>query len=434
MSTPEISSDAKALLLLTSRLIIARRGRRNEVDITEPLATRELNTLLDRLDELGAGTSELIMPGYEELLRELRGIFDIERLRGLLGRGLKMSLAIDRWQQRGIWVLCREDDGYPGKLIERLAERAPPVLYGCGDRDLFEFDGLGIQGSRNAKSDALQYAYSTGQQTAANDFVVITGGAKGVDQAAMTGVLDADGKAIGVLSDGLSRAAISSVNRLPIMESRLTLVSPFDPDAGFNVGNAMGRNKLIFALSRAGLAVEAAFDRGGTWAGATEQLKRLKFVPMFVRATGTPSRGLDELGDLGALPWPDPRDAKATASVFDQIRSGAYKRTLTSRCPRTDETPAGQVAMLFDSAETFGHSQGPAPQPIKDVSSSHSERLFEAVRPILLDALHEPKGLTQIAEDLDTAKGQTSNWLKRLVEEHKVCKLKNPTRYVATEP
>ena len=428
---PKIGELAKVYLLLTGRLAV---GRRSRSDTSTPLKLRELNGLEKRLADLGHSVLELTASGSDELLNELGERWDVSRMRGLLRRGMKMSLAIEKWQRRAIWVLCRDDEEYPKLFKDRMGVSAPPIIYGCGDIDLFDTEGIAIVGSRRADRGSLEFARTAGHQAAEFGFAVVSGGAKGVDQAAMSGVVDADGRTIGVLPNGLSRAAIAPENRILISDDRLLLISPFDPDTGFNVGNAMGRNKLIFALSNAGLVVESDHEKGGTWAGVTEQLKRLKFVPMFVRATGTPSRGLDELGDLGALPWPDPRDAKATASVFDQIRSGAYERTLTARCPRTDKTPAGQVAMVFDSGETFGHSDGPPPQPIVDVSLSHAERLFEAVRPILLDVLLEPKDLRQIAEDLDTAKGQTSNWLKRLVEERKVRKLKKPTRYVAAEP
>lgn len=38
--------------------------------------------------------------------------------------------------------------------------------------------------------------------------------------------------------------------------------------------SAMGRNKVIYALSKATLVVASDEDSGGTWSGATEALKR----------------------------------------------------------------------------------------------------------------------------------------------------------------
>src|SRR5205085_4954340 len=131
-------------------------------------------------------------------------------------------------------------------------------------------------------------------------------GARGIDQSAMRGALDTGGKVIGVLSDSLERAALNREHRNLLMDGQLVLVSPYDPAAGFNVGNAMQRNKLIYALSDAALVVSSDYEKGGTWAGAVEQLDKLRLVPVYVRSNGTTSIGLEALQHKGALPWPDP--------------------------------------------------------------------------------------------------------------------------------
>jgi predicted Rossmann fold nucleotide-binding protein DprA/Smf involved in DNA uptake len=60
---------------------------------------------------------------------------------------------------------------------------------------------------------------------------------------------------------------------------------------GFNVGHAMQRNKLIYALADAALVVTSDFEKGGTWAGAIEQLEKLRFVPVFVRNGANAGKG-----------------------------------------------------------------------------------------------------------------------------------------------
>ncbi|MDO2083407.1 hypothetical protein Q2433_25880, partial [Escherichia coli] len=68
------------------------------------------------------------------------------------------------------------------------------------------------------------------------------------------------------------------------------------------------------------LVVSSDLNKGGTWAGAIEQLDKLKFVPVFVRSTGESSAGLDALGKKGALPWPNPQDVDTFAEVFNVQR------------------------------------------------------------------------------------------------------------------
>jgi hypothetical protein len=96
---------------------------------------------------------------------------------------------------------------------------------------------------------------------AAQEIQVVSGGARGVDQAAMLGVLDAGGTALGVLADSLSKAAVNSKYRPNIREGRLLLVSSYDPDAAFNTGNAMGRNKYIYAFADYTLVVSSSVGK-----------------------------------------------------------------------------------------------------------------------------------------------------------------------------
>ena len=73
---------------------------------------------------------------------------------------------------------------------------------------------------------------------------------------------------------------------------------------------------MIYALSDAALVVNADMNKGGTWAGATEQLERLRLVPIYVRSTGEPSKGLEALKAKGAVLWPNPVDADNLDTVL----------------------------------------------------------------------------------------------------------------------
>ena len=53
----------------------------------------------------------------------------------------------------------------------------------------------------------------------------------------------------------------------------MLLISVAKPDSGFNAGIAMMRNKYIYAQSEATVIVKSDYNKGGTWSGATENLK-----------------------------------------------------------------------------------------------------------------------------------------------------------------
>jgi predicted Rossmann fold nucleotide-binding protein DprA/Smf involved in DNA uptake len=134
-----------------------------------------------------------------------------------------------------------------------------------------------------------------------HDLGVVSGGAKGVDRLAMQAALDAGGHAVGVLADSLTRTVRDAEIRRMIGDGRLCLCTPYKPTAGFSVPNAMGRNKLIYALSEATLVVAADLDKGGTWAGATEALKSSS-APVLVWTGQGAGPGNARLVELGAIP------------------------------------------------------------------------------------------------------------------------------------
>ncbi len=296
-----LSANTQAILLLTAPLITGQR-----VDSApNPLSLGEYKQLARFLRQQQSQPADLLGSKGDALLSE-QSTLDNERLTRLLQRGFQLSQAMERWQSRAIWVLSRADRAYPRRLKERLREDSPPILYGCGDAALLETGGLAVVGSRHVDQSLIEYAEAVGQLTARAGRTVVSGGARGIDQAAMRGALEAGGRAAGILADSLERATLNRDYRARLIESQLVLVSPYDPQAGFNVGNAMQRNKLIYALADAALVVSSDYEKGGTWAGAVEQLEKFHFVPVFARVDGDATKGLRTLNQKGALRWPNP--------------------------------------------------------------------------------------------------------------------------------
>ena len=314
----ELSSNTQAILLLTAPLI-AGRGKPSAA----PLSAGEYRRLARRLRELQREPADLLDLGADSLLKECGSHPDAVRFERLLGRGFLLSQAVERWRTRAIWVVSRADAGYPQRLKKRLGEDAPPVLYGCGDASILDAGGLAVVGSRNVDEALIEYTENAGRLTAEAHRVVVSGGARGIDQAAMRGALQAGGKVVGILADGLEKAAVHREHREALMDRRLALICPYDPAARFNVGHAMQRNKLIYALADAALVVNSDYGKGGTWAGASEQLERLKFVPVYVRTDGEVGGGLAELKRLGAKPWPVPKTAQELEEIVDSPSTAA---------------------------------------------------------------------------------------------------------------
>ena len=84
---------------------------------------------------------------------------------------------------------------------------------------------------------SIPRARNVAAKAAREGMQIVSGGARGVDQFAMLAALEAGGAVVGALADSLLRSATSGKAREAIQDGRLTLVSAFDPEAGFNVGN-----------------------------------------------------------------------------------------------------------------------------------------------------------------------------------------------------
>jgi predicted Rossmann fold nucleotide-binding protein DprA/Smf involved in DNA uptake len=316
MASPNhrLSESTQATLLLCAHLVAAK------VKDVSPLSLGEFNDLVAALGSRQRNVAELLdSAAANDLLQELHPQFDTDRLRALLNRGFALSLSVEKWTAGGIWVISRDDAVYPPRLSERLKKLAPALLYGCGDIEVMNTGGLAIVGSRDIDESGIEFTNSIGEACAREQLTVISGGARGVDQYAMLSAVQAGGKVVGVMADSLARSTTSANARDAIREGRLTLVSPFDPEAGFNVGNAMSRNKAIYALADYGVVVTSGFNEGGTWSGAIEQLEKFKFVPVFVRTTGNVPEGNSRLLKRGAIPFPP----APWSGLVQQLAAGA---------------------------------------------------------------------------------------------------------------
>lgn len=297
----ELCPNSQAILLLSAPLLIQNSSRS-----IDPMSPGKYRDLARRLDEMDLQPSDLFDSAAITEIEKSWPEAGSGRLRQLLDRGFLLAQAVEHWRARSIWVITVADEQYPNRLKDRMGERAPLVLYGCGELSGLDDGGLAVVGSRRIDGSLVQYSEAVGQSAAEVDVGIISGGARGVDQAAMRGSLNAGGRALGVLANGLEREALNYHNREPLMGGQLVLVCPYDPAVRFLAWHAMHRNKLIYALADAALVVNSDHGRGGTWAGATEQLGKFRFVPVYVRRNGVPSIGLDALASRGAQTWPEP--------------------------------------------------------------------------------------------------------------------------------
>lgn len=418
-----LSPNTQAILLLTAPLIAGRDKSSSDL-----LTPGEYKRLARFLRDKQRQPADLLSPDAQELLGECKPLVDSDRLKRLLARGFLLSQAIERWQTRAIWVVSRADGEYPRRLKTRLKDDAPPILYGCGDATLLDTGGLAVVGSRDVDDALLEYTESIGRLTAKARRTLVSGGARGIDQAAMRGALDAGGKVAGVLADSLERAALNREHRNLLMEGNLVLISPYDPSAGFNVGHAMQRNKLIYALADAAMVVNSDYEKGGTWAGAVEQLEKQQLVPVYVRSNGETGKGLEALRRKGAMPWPNPETpealAKALAVEVSPQKGGPGQNELSL-------SVRDEPKQTYEIPTSLGQNDNSKVSRSLEPCLTPADELFAKVRE-LLEKMTTPRTEAEVAANLQVSKSQAKEWLQRLVNEKVLEKLSRPVRYRST--
>lgn len=447
MTQEALSADTEVVLLLCGRL----GGEKQEP--YAPLSRREYGELAKWLNGRNLRPCDLMGPGATDQLSSAHEAkLERKRLEFLLGRGTAMALALERWSRGGLWVISRGDPAFPKRLKQRLKHSAPPLLYGAGDKSLLEAGGLAIIGSRDASDSALEFTRHVASRCAKVGICVVSGGARGVDAAAMQGATEAGGCCVGVLAADLLKISVNRQNRIGIQEGRLVLVSPFDPEAGFNAGNAMGRNRYIYALADQALVIDSALRTGGTWEGAVENLHHA-WVPMYVRS---PGEGAGNTALIARGGWPFTAEDANRDSLADFFETSAARAPSAAANAPTSQAslalanePAVDYSVSVDSSVPSG--SGPA-DPLQEhpaaaleaqldtsstLASTSANRAAASLESFADFASRLPSVFADVPlteEDLAAAlhleRRQTKVWLKQACETGALEKLKKPVRYI----
>lgn len=416
-----LTEDTKVIILLCGVF-----GKNHS---EKSLSLSEYSTIVRWLIEVKKRPGDLLQQDNITEASMCSGI-DKQRLETLLGRGVQLGFAVEEWQRNGIWIISRSDADYPARYKKHLKDKAPPLLFGAGNRSLLIGGGLGIVGSRNVDQAGENFARQVAEFCAYNHMPVVSGGARGVDQISMNAALEFGGVAIGILAENLLKKSVERSARQAIADGRLLLISPYHPNARFTVGTAMSRNKLIYGMSDYGLVVSAEYKKGGTWAGAEEELKRENSLPVFVRIGNGVPQGNNKLLDLGATPWPTSIDRN---NFIKELHDVAIN-SLNNRLQKNPSLFDFQEPQEAESAEKLppgiAHTDyKPTDTEPENKKQESSSSIYQTVLPIILNQLDSPITAEELSEALDVNTTQLNRWLKKAVDEHKIVIMTNPVRY-----
>jgi DNA processing protein len=258
------------------------------------------------------------------------------------------------------------DEGYPPAL--RQLSLPPPAVFVAGRPEATAGEAVAIVGSRRASAYGVEVATWLATELARAGLTVVSGFARGIDAAAHRGALAAAaGRTVAVLGCGLAHDYPRGQRPLAsAIRERGALLSEFPCDAAPLQQNFPVRNRIIAALARATVVVEAAPKSGSliTARYALDAGREVLAVPG--RITDELALGTNELLRDGATPVTHPAD------VLDALTPG----TSTSRAsPReTRALPADSPAATKALYAALDAATPRAPESLADAAALPVER------------------------------------------------------------
>lgn len=351
----------------------------------------------------------------EDTLINKLGIASTEALRitKLLSRSINVAFELQRLEAKGINIVTKSDANYPKRLVKILGGRyAPPMLYYSGNLELAKGDSIGIVGSRNIDSQGMRLCTEIAKKAAGDGITVVSGGARGIDSTSRISVLQNGGTCIEFLADSMAKKIVQEEYLKPILAGKLLVFSTVSPDLGFSVASAMSRNKYIYALAKKTFAIAADLNKGGTWAGAIEAIKK-KWGNVFVLNTDRYS-GNKALINSGATSFSTIAELDFSNLTQEEVMKNSVMDNLF-------EQPADtKVYMVSDNVSDYNQESGLA-----------SEQIYRAVLPILKGYLKKEHTKPDIIKALNIVPKQAEEWLKKAVDDKQIKKLIKPVRYIA---
>ena len=277
---------------------------------------------------------------------------------------VSLELVWERMQTQGINILTWEDENYPRRLKD--IDQPPPVLYLRGDLTPGDEWAVAIVGTRRITSYGRQVTEEVASTLARNGVTVVSGLARGVDAVAHQAALNAGGRTLAVLGNGVDRIYPPENRRLAEqIISQGALISDYPlgtPPAGTNFPP---RNRIISGLALAVVVVEAGLDSGAliTSTFAAEQGRDVFAVPGSILAHQ--SKGTNRLIQDGAHPLLDPQEILEVLNLTMVTEHRSARLVLP-----TDSTEAQLLQILSSEPLHVDDIHAKTDMPIEKVSAT----------------------------------------------------------------
>jgi predicted Rossmann fold nucleotide-binding protein DprA/Smf involved in DNA uptake len=203
---------------------------------------------------------------------EYKEIEDLKKAKSELANNAFLAESLNN---EGYELIPITSPEYSKTLKENLkAAHAPALLYVKGNKQIMQEKSIAIVGSRNAAENSLVFTDNIAKLASKEYKVVVSGFAKGVDKQALDSAINYKGQSIIVLPQGIMTFGSGFKKYYKqIVDGDVLVLSTFFPKAPWKAELAMARNPIIYGLADE-IYVAASSDKGGTWSGVVDGLRK----------------------------------------------------------------------------------------------------------------------------------------------------------------
>ncbi len=327
---------------------------------------------------------------YDGGERELRycGIFTDNEITKLLKTDMTVAdEIIAKCNVLGYDILDISEASYPQSLLS--IDDPPAVLYVHGKMpDTEGSDTISIIGTRKATLYGVRTAFELGANLSSEGFVVVSGGALGIDCAAHRGVLQSNGITVCVLGCGIDYDYLRENKAMRTqISAKGAVISEYPPGTSPSARNFPQRNRIISGLSQ-GLIVVEAPKASGSMITVNFALSQNKDVFSVMGNIDSPySEGTNALIKDGATP------ITSFVDVLEFYR-GVNNKT-TAKLKFADEVIKTVPTKLQSSSE-INNINSPVPtHRDSNLLSDEERRVYYilGLEPMHIDAIAETSGI-----------------------------------------
>lgn len=246
--------------------------------------------------------------------------------------------AAKKLNAQGIKLITTQDTAYP-EALKRLSV-PPRWIFVKGNADLLHSASIiAVVGTREPSGEGRQLARLCARELALRNFVVVSGLARGIDEAVHAATVEYFGQSVAVLGYGITAESALHDQELAarLIDTDGAIISEYLPDDTPSSDRFLRRNELIAALAKAVIPIETPSLESGTGSTIRRAMKLKTQVVGVIPAQVTSKTLIDTKANLVGLGLPVMTVMGNNSHEFWEVLRKIYPQHVWSQAPQEEQ-------------------------------------------------------------------------------------------------